>query len=272
MLTDLVTVLGPETRARFAYNLTSVEGFRALVAWGEAHDRPMVLQCSERYLNDLGEAFFRHVVIPRLDRSPVPFVLHLDHATSHPLILRAVSIGFSSVMFDGSLRPLAENIRDSGIASQLARLAGVSFEAEIGHVGGAEDGDEDDDERMTTVEEAVRFRDAVDVDFLAVAVGNAHGLYRRPPHIRLDRVAAIHEATGLPLVLHGGTGIPREDLVDASRRGIRKINIGTELKRAWLGGMREAIAAGVTEPDQARSRAEAAVSAAVDELERIWAS
>lgn len=271
MLTDLVSVLGGERGARFAYNLTSVEGFHMLAAWGEDHARPMILQCSERYLNDLGEAFFRGVVVPRLDRSPVPFVLHLDHATSHPLILRALAIGFSSIMFDGSLRPMVENIRESDLASKLARLAGVSFEAEIGHVGGAEDGDEDEEGFITTVEEAVRFREAVDVDFLAVAVGNAHGLYRRPPKIRLDRIEAIHQATGLPLVLHGGTGIPPEDFAAAAERGVRKINIGTELKRAWLTGLREALEAGATEPDQARAKARAALGSAIADLERIWA-
>ena len=124
---------------------------------------------------------------------------------------------------------------------RIARIAGVSVEAEIGHVGGAEDGDEDVEALLTSVAEARMFVAEASVDALAVAVGNAHGLYTKMPKIQVDRVADIYREIQVPLVLHGGTGIPMEDLIRAAQAGVKKINIGTELKQAWIAGAREGV-------------------------------
>ncbi len=270
MLTDLTRVI-TSNRPRFAYNVTSVEGFGALLDWGETHQKAMVLQCSERYLKDLGEDFFRRLVVPRLDESPVPFVLHLDHAGSLEAVLKGLQIGFSSVMFDGSTKPLNENIALSQQAAKLARMAEVSFEAEVGHVGGAEDGDEEEAALFTRVEDAKAFAEAVPLDFLAVSVGNAHGRYRRPPKIQLDRIADLAAAVSVPLVLHGGTGIPLSDLVEATRRGMAKINLGTELKLAWVAGVQSALAAGETELDRIRAGARQSVTRVIQSMEELLA-
>ena len=268
MLTDLTHVIASD-RPRFAYNVTSVEGFLALVDWGETHGKAMVLQCSERYLKDLGEDFFRQLVVPRLDTSPVPFVLHLDHAGSLEAVLKGLQIGFSSVMFDGSTKPLEENIALSREAAKLARMAGVSFEAEVGHVGGAEDGDEDETAMFTRVGDAKAFTAAVPMDFLAVSVGNAHGRYRKPPKIQLNRIADLAAAVPVPLVLHGGTGIPPADLVEATRRGMVKINLGTELKLAWIAGIQSSLAAGEMELDRIRASARQSITHVIQTMEAL---
>lgn len=267
MLVDLTHVLQTESRARFAYNITSVEGFRELVSWGERHQKPMILQCSERYLNDLGDDFFRALAVPRLISSAYPFVLHLDHGGSLDVVVRALEIGFSSVMFDGSLRPLHENVSLSQQASVLARSGGVSFEAEIGHVGGAEDGDENQEAFLTRVEDAVSFVNQVDLDYLAVSVGNAHGRYQRTPHIQLGRLRELAQTTQKPLVLHGGTGISKQDLTACAELGVKKINIGTELKSAWIRGIAVSLAAGMSEPDEIRQGARTALTETIDALE-----
>ncbi len=238
MLVTLSEVLNDAPLARMAFNLTSVEGFRVLVEVGEQYEVPLILQVSERYLKDLGPDWVRQLVVPRLEHSANRFVLHLDHAGSLEAIQQGIDWGFTSVMYDGSMLPLSENIRRTQEVLQYARAAHVSVEAEIGHVGGAEDGDEDDEALLTSVAEAEAFCAAVRVDALAVAVGNAHGLYKRPPRVQIDRIVAISRAVGVPLVLHGGTGIPVSDLVRAAQAGIKKINIGTELKQAWLQGAR----------------------------------
>lgn len=241
MLVNLVAILKDAALARMAFNITSVEGFHVLVDIGETHQVPLILQISERYLKDLGSEFIRDTVIPRLERSPNPFVLHLDHAGSLEAVMAAIRLGVSSVMYDGSQLGLHENIALTKEVLHIARLAGVSVEAEIGHVGGAEDGEEDISSFLTSVQEAREFVSEAPVDALAVAVGNAHGLYTKPPQLQIGRIAAIHKAIDIPLVLHGGTGIPVSDLVQAARAGVKKINIGTELKQAWIEGAREAI-------------------------------
>lgn len=239
MLVDLVSVI--DDTPRMAFNITSIEGFRVLVEVGEKYQVPLILQISERYLKDLTPEFVKELVIPKLDRSTTPFVLHLDHAGTVEAVMDGIQLGFTSVMFDGSTRQMSENIRLTQEVLQISRLANVSVEAEIGHVGGAEDGDEDRDTYLTSVDEAREFMKKAPVDALAVAVGNAHGLYTKAPKLRIDRIAEIHKAIGKPLVLHGGTGIPLSDIIQAIHVGVKKINIGTELKQAWLAGARDGI-------------------------------
>ena len=236
MLTDLTNVFRDAPGARMAFNITSVEGFNVLVDFGESYQVPLILQISERYLKDLGPAFIKDLVIPRLDQSSNPFVLHLDHAGSLEAIVLGIRLGFTSVMYDGSTSELEHNIQKTQDVLRLARPAGISVEAEIGHVGGAEDGDEYVEALFTSVEVAEIFVEKAPVDALAVAVGNAHGLYTKEPKIQVDRIVALYRAIHTPLVLHGGTGIPVEDLLQAARAGVKKINIGTELKQAWIAG------------------------------------
>jgi fructose-bisphosphate aldolase class II len=252
MLVNLEDLLADVPLARMAFNVTSVEGFEALVRVAERYRAPMIVQVSPRYLVDLGPDFVRRWAVPRLSESAVRFALHFDHAPSPAAIREVLDWGFTSVMYDGSLLPMEENMRRTQEVLSLTRPRRISVEAEIGHVGGTEDGPDVSEALLTAVTDAARFAAECPVDALAVAVGNAHGLYHAPPRLRIDRIQAIHEAIQIPLVLHGGTGIPMSDLVQAARAGVKKINIGTELKQAWLAGARDG-AERFQEVDQVRA-------------------
>ena len=171
----------------------------------------------------------------------LPVCLHLDHAIDLEQVEAALDLGFSSVMIDGSTLPLAANISLTRQVVESAHARGVSVEAELGHVGG---GDEvlDEDEaagRLTPVGDAARFVDETQVDALAVAIGTVHGLYRAEPKLDFERLAALRAAVPVPLVMHGGSGTPDQDIRRTIREGICKINIWTEISLAFAATLRE---------------------------------
>lgn len=177
----------------------------------------------------------------------VPVALHLDHGASFEECIQAIRAGFSSVMYDGSSLPFEENIKNTKKVVEVARACGVSVEAEIGHVGGAEagalikEGKEADSSQYTTVEEAVKFVEATNVDALAVAIGTVHGIYKGKPNLDLERLSNIRAALQIPLVLHGGSGLSDEDFKNAVQHGISKINFFTELSMAAANAARNLI-------------------------------
>jgi len=166
-------------------------------------------------------------MIEAAKKATVPVAVHFDHGETEEKILEALEIGFTSVMFDGSSLPLEENIAKTKNIVQLAKKYGATVEAEIGRVGGSEDGSVDVEIAITSVEEAKRFTDETRVDALAIAIGNAHGVYKGDPKLRLDRLEEINNEVKIPLVLHGGSGISQEDFRTAISHGIRKINVAT---------------------------------------------
>ena len=156
-----------------------------------------------------------------------PVAVHFDHGKTMEKISEALEIGFTSVMFDGSHLPLDENIAQTNEVIKKARQYGAAVEAEIGCVGGSEDGSEDIAINCTKPEDAVRFENETGVDALAIAIGNAHGNYKSTPKLRFDILEEVEKLTKTPLVLHGGTGITPDDFVKCSKTGIKKINIAT---------------------------------------------
>ena len=201
-------------------------------------------------------------------QATVPVGVHLDHAGSVPLVRAAVRAGFTSLMFDGSTFPLERNQRETMEAEAVALEAGLALEAELGHVGGREPGVVTSEGVLTEPEAARRFVEATRVDSLAVSVGTAHGL---AGDIKMDLVAALREATrGLPLVLHGGSGVRPEQLREAVRAGIRKVNISTEIHTAFARALAEGVEA---DPRPALRRARAAVAdAAAARIELLGAA
>ena len=157
----------------------------------------------------------------------VPVAVHFDHGKTIEKITQALEIGFTSVMFDGSHLPLDENIEFTKKIIEIARKYDASVEAEIGCVGGSEDGSEDIAINCTKPEDAVKFENETSVDELAIAIGNAHGNYKSTPKLRFDILSEVEQKTHTPLVLHGGTGISPYDFVKCSKTGIKKINIAT---------------------------------------------
>lgn len=159
----------------------------------------------------------------------VPVGLHLDHSSDYAFILKAIRCGFNSVMYDGSMLPLEENIANCKKVVETAHLLGADVEAELGHVGAAAGKtDQDNEDLYTRPEVAARFVEETGVDSLAVAIGSAHGVYTTTPRLDLARLDELNAATNVPLVLHGGSGIPNEQLNEAFKRGINKFNVGTE--------------------------------------------
>lgn len=201
-------------------------------------------------------------------QASVPVGVHLDHAGTVPLVRAAAHAGFTSLMFDGSTYPLERNQRETREAVAIALDSGLAIEAELGHVGGREPGVATSESVLTEPDGARRFIEATRVDSLAVSVGTAHGL---AGEVNLDLIAALREATrGLPLVLHGGSGVRPAQLREAVRAGIRKVNISTEIHSAFARALNEGVEA---DPRPALRRARSAVSeAAAARIEVLGAS
>jgi fructose-bisphosphate aldolase class II len=162
-------------------------------------------------------------------RASVPVAVHYDHGLTFDRCMEAIRLGFSSIMFDGSLGDVEQNLADTRQIVKIAHSMGLTVEGEIGHVGNADVGDNETDDRYTTREEAVSFVEQTGVDALAIAIGTAHGVYKTKPKLDLDRLAEIRSALDTPLVLHGGSGLSDDDFRGAIAGGIAKINIFTDL-------------------------------------------
>lgn len=183
------------------------------------------------------------------DKHSIPVVLHLDHATELDDIKRAVDLGYTSVMIDGSRLPFAENVRLTRAAVDLAHAHGVNVEAELGHVGGSDvESMAYAESVLTEPQEARRFVNETQVDALAVSIGTAHGIYRQLPKLSIEHLDEIRTATDVPLVLHGGSGTPVDQIQEAVRHGVTKLNIYADNRIAMCQGLKEA-AVSQTRPD-----------------------
>lgn len=165
-------------------------------------------------------------------RSSVPVILHLDHGHNEELVAQALDLGFQSVMFDGSSCPLEENIRRTKEMVKLAHSRGAAIEGELGRFG-EELGDGKGQAQLTDPDQAAHFVRETGVDLLAPAVGNAHGFYKNPPKLRFELIRELAEKTGIPLSLHGGTGIPMEDIRRAAELGVRKLNVASLIHKQY---------------------------------------
>lgn len=212
-----------------AINLANYETAAALFDAAEMTRLPLIVQMYSRMFGN-GKA---EMIIPMIrkfaEKCSQPVAVHLDHGASFEEAKNAIEWGCTSVMFDGSRLPMEENIRITGEVVKMAHNAGVSVEAEIGHVAMGDEG------HLTVPEEAVRFVEATGVDALAIAIGTAHGYYKETPKLDVARCREIGDALPeLPLVLHGGSGTPMEDVQKVIRCGISKINVATEYQDCFL--------------------------------------
>lgn len=178
----------------------------------------------------------------------VPVCLHLDHATDFDFIKKAIDAGFSSVMYDGSVLPFDKNALNTAEVTNYAHSKGVTVEAELGHVGNASVGsvsetgaDEDPGESLTVPKEVQKFVEITNVDALAVAIGTAHGVYKKTPTLRIDRLDQITAICEKPLVLHGGSGTPNDQIQNAITHGITKINIYSDVLFALNQGLKNTL-------------------------------
>lgn len=188
---------------------------------------PVILQIAEVRLKQSPLEIIGPLMVAAAENADTPVAVHFDHGKTEEKIKQALDLGFTSVMFDGSHLPLDENIATTKRIIDIAGKYNASVEAEIGCVGGSEDGSEDIAINCTKPQDAVRFEAETSVDALAIAIGNAHGNYKDVPKLRFDILQKVNEMTNTPLVLHGGTGISPDDFIKCSKNGIKKINIAT---------------------------------------------
>ncbi len=194
-------------------------------------------------------------------KSPVPVAVHLDHSATYEIAVSGMKAGFPSVMVDGSALSYSDNLSVTSAVARTAAVFGIDVEAELGHVGsGARLEDITDSGKYTNVSQAKEFVEKTGCGSLAVAVGNAHGEYVQTPNLDFDRIAALHKAVPVPLVLHGCSDIPHEQLQESVRLGMSKFNIATEYFRACYGSIAKVIEDG-QKGDMPGMMAEAAQSA-----------
>jgi fructose-bisphosphate aldolase, class II len=221
-----------------AFNVITVEHAEAIVTGAEQAGRPVILQISENAVR------FHHGRLAPIaaaaravaDASTVPVALHLDHVESDELLAQAAANGFGSVMYDASRLPYDRNVAATRAAARACRGAGLWIESELGEVGG-KDGAHAPGARTDPVE-AAAYVTATGVDALAVAVGSSHAMHTRTARLDHGLIAQLRDAVQVPLVLHGSSGVPDDELTAAVRAGMAKINIGTALNLAFTGAVR----------------------------------
>ncbi|MFY9378355.1 MAG: class II fructose-1,6-bisphosphate aldolase [Peptococcia bacterium] len=227
-----------------AFNCNNMEIVKAIIAAAEAENAPVVIQASQGAIKYAGLDYIVALVTLSAEKSRVPVALHLDHGTDFAQAVRCIKSGFTSVMIDNSRFPLEENIALTKKVVEIAKAVGVSTEAELGKIGGTEDdiSVKDKDAVMTDPEEARIFVEQTGVDALAVAIGTAHGQYKFEPKLDFERLEKIRANTDVPLVLHGSSGVPDKDIRRAVELGIRKVNIDTNIREAFVRGIKKVIA------------------------------
>lgn len=224
---ELLDAADRQGRAVGAFSVGNMEMVMGAVRAAEELRTPIILQIAEVRLPNSPLHLMGPMMLAAAKNASVDIAVHLDHGLRPETVHKALELGFTSVMFDGSQLPLQENIDIVKNVVNLAGDYGATVEAELGVVGGNEGEGKAHQVLCTDPADAVRFCDETGVDALAVAIGNAHGNYPRLPELRFDVLEAIHKAVSVPLVLHGGTGITPEMFRKCIALGVRKINIAT---------------------------------------------
>lgn len=232
-----------------AFNFYNLDVLLAALEAAEEENAPVIVMPYMAYMPFQHYEVFGNAAIEAARQARTSAAVHLDHCTDYQMIMRAIRNNFTSVMADGSSLSIEENIKFSKSVTDVAKSVGIFTEVEMGHIFrvGADENAEDIDE-TASVEDCVRLVEETGAESLAAAVGTAHGLYTKPPKINFERIKEIAAAVDVPLVLHGGSGTPDEMIKKAIDCGIRKLNVGTELKRAWGDAMREKLNEGEHEP------------------------
>ncbi len=251
MLVNLDDVLKPAQREHYGvglFNTTDTDMLQAAIEAAESLKSPIILGTAEVLLPYGDLPLIAPALLAAANRASVPVVVHYDHGLTFERTMQALKLGFSSVMFDASAKPYDENIAATKEVVKIAHAMGATVEGEIGHVGLAQQGDNEDEDRYTTPEEAVAFQTATGVDALAVAIGTAHGVYKSKPNLNLARLAEIRAALDTPLVLHGGSGLSDDDFRNTIAGGIAKVNIHTDMCIAGSKAMESSLAAQAGRP------------------------
>ncbi|WP_085829743.1 class II fructose-bisphosphate aldolase [Collinsella vaginalis] len=221
-----------------AFNVENLEFVMAILAAAEETKSPVIMQTTPGTIKSAGLDYFYGIVSAAAARASVPVALHLDHGDGFDRCMQAMKTGYTSVMIDGSHVPFEENIAVTAPVARVGRALGIPVEAELGKVGGKEDDGPlvEGENPYTDPDEALEFVERTGCTSLAIGVGTAHGIYHGTPHVQQDVVRAIAAKIDIPLVLHGTSGVPDEQVAEAIKNGISKVNYATELRQAYTKG------------------------------------
>ncbi|BCJ57589.1 ketose-bisphosphate aldolase [Micromonospora endophytica] len=227
-----------------AFNISDWAMFKGIVEVSEETDAPLIVAIHPDEVRHIGREMVTGI-IERSHNSSVPIAIHWDHGATYEQLLEAVQFGFTSVMIDGSLKPFEENVAITKRVTDSAHVVGVSVEGELGTIGGNDSYAEAGAAEIiyTDPDDAVTFVERTGVDSLAIAIGTFHGMYpaHLKPELKLDLLKEIKSRVQIPLVLHGGSGNPDDEIREAAQIGINKINISTDIKLAYHAKMREVL-------------------------------
>ncbi|RKF20897.1 class II fructose-bisphosphate aldolase [Alginatibacterium sediminis] len=224
-----------------AFTAHNLETIKAVLLAAEKEQSPIMIQIGQKAINEMGMKPLRDAVDSLIEHHQisVPICIHLDHSRKFEQCMEAATRNFQSLMFDGSALPFEDNVRITKTVVEVAEALGLGAEGEIGKIGGTEDDItvDEKDAMITTVEEALDFSERTGVHYLAVSIGTAHGVYKTTPELKFDRLSEIKEAVKKPIVLHGGSGVPDDQVIEAVKRGVAKINVDTELRQGFIKGV-----------------------------------
>ena len=239
MLYNYKDILDLAEKGKFAipaFNVYNIEEVIGVMNAAKETGAPVIFQIYNRLFDSGLGRFLAPAILEAIKSLKSPAALHLDHGAGLPQVLRAIRYGATGVMIDASEFDFKENSEITKRIVNIAKEVGVDVEGELGHVGTTKDEKQSD---YTDVDEAVQFVDETGVDALAIMVGTAHGHYKKAPVLAIDRIAEIHGKTKAHLVLHGGSGVPDEQIKAAVNAGIRKVNFATDVNCTYLAGFRK---------------------------------
>jgi tagatose 1,6-diphosphate aldolase GatY/KbaY len=259
-----------------AFNVHTLEMLQAVVEAAEETNSPLIIQSTVGTVKHLGPDYIAAAAEVAANRAQVPIALHLDHCSDFNIIMQCIRAGYTSVMIDASHHPFSDNVAATRKVVEAANAVGINVEAELGRVGGVED-DIMVDERdalLADPDECVRFVELTGVHTLAPAIGTAHGIYKGDPNIDFDRIGRIASKVSIPLVLHGGSGIPEDQVKRCVELGMSKMNVATELRIVFSDAIKQVFAANPDENDPRKYMvpAKQALKAAAIEKMRLCGS
>lgn len=222
-----------------AFGCVNLEGVKAIITAAEDYDVPVILQMTEGGVNYAGLEELFAMAVAASKKSKAQICIHLDHGRSIELVKRAIDLGFSSVMYDGSHLPISENIANSKMIKEYIGNRSIALEVEVGTIGGKEDDVEAEKSMYADIADVIAISEEVNPDSIAVAVGTSHGVYKGPIVIDYDLIALSKEKTNKAIVLHGTSGVPSDMVEKAISKGVRKVNYDTELKQQFIGAINQ---------------------------------
>ena len=234
MLVNFQTILKDADEKGYAvpaFNVYNMETVMGVIQAAEEQRAPVIIQFYSRLATTGFVDYLAPIILKAAEKASVPVCIHLDHGAGFEPAAIALKNGATGIMVDFSKLDMDENIANTKKAVDILSVMDIGVEGEIGHIGAAADGVPTD---YTTVEEAKKYVDGTGVAALAVAVGTAHGRYKQAPVLQIERIKAIKDEVKIPLVLHGGSGVPDDQIKLAVQAGIRKINFGTDLCYSFL--------------------------------------